>query len=235
MAVGSKTFPDDRSLANTADAALSPRVASVQDAGIVWFEILTVFALLEAVMWTPRSFVHGCLIGLEILAVVWFSFRRHSRAELGLRWPSRTGTIWILALGILGAVAIPAVGLLQGHSIPANPEWPRFHNLWPYVIWAFAQQFLLQSFFFARMESLVGQRWAVFVSTLLFTFAHLPNAALTAMTFAGALFFTEMFRRYRSIYPLGIAHALLGISIAYSFPDGIMHHMRVGLSYWQFH
>jgi len=26
----------------------------------------------------------------------------------------------------------------------------------------------------------------------------------------------------------------LGIAIAYSFPDSLMHHMRVGLSFWQF-
>jgi hypothetical protein len=53
------------------------------------------------------------------------------------------------------------------------------------------------------------------------------------MTLVGALFFTEMFRRYRSIYPLGLVHALLGIAIAYSFPNNLMHHMRVGLSFWQ--
>ena len=102
------------------------------------------------------------------------------------------------------------------------------------MIWAFAQQFLLQSFFFVRVEELAGDWWAVLASTVLFTLAHLPNMALTAMTFVGALFFTEAFRRYRSIYPLGIAHALLGIAIAYSFPDSIMHHMRVGLSDWHF-
>jgi hypothetical protein len=29
-------------------------------------------------------------------------------------------------------------------------------------------------------------------------------------------------------------HALLGIAIAYSFPDSLMHHMRVGLSFGRF-
>jgi membrane protease YdiL (CAAX protease family) len=69
---------------------------------------------------------------------------------------------------------------------------------------------------------------------VLFALLHLPNVPLTAMTLLGGLFFTEMFRTYRSLYPLGIAHALMGIAIAYSFPDSLMHHMRVGLSYWQF-
>jgi membrane protease YdiL (CAAX protease family) len=142
--------------------------------------------------------------------------------------------MWILGTGCVFAVAIPGIALVLGHSVPANPEWPRLHNLWPYVIWAFGQQFLLQSFLYLRLESLLGSRSAVAAATLLFTVAHLPNLPLTVLTFAGALFFTEMFRRYRSIYPLGIVHAMLGIAVAYTFPDSLMHHMRVGLSFWKF-
>ena len=199
-----------------------------------WLEILFVFAVFEGVLWTPRSIGHSLMIALVVAGVVWFSFRRNSRVELGLRWPSSAGTARILAIGALLAMAIPAGAILTAHPVPANPDWPKFENLWPYVIWAFAQQFLLQSFFYLRLESRMGARWAVAASTVLFTLAHLPNAPLTAMTFIGALFFTEMFRRHRSIYPLGIVHTLLGIAIAYSFSGPLMHHMRVGLSYWQF-
>jgi membrane protease YdiL (CAAX protease family) len=193
-----------------------------------------VFAIFEGVLWTPHSLGHSLLIGLVVVSVVWFSFRRNSHAELGLVWPSVEGTILCLAIGGVVTIAIPIAALLSGQSVPSNPDWPAFHNLWPYVIWAFAQQFLLQSFFFLRLESLLGSRWAVLGSTALFTVAHLPNVVLTLMTLGGALFFTTIFCEYRSIYPLGIVHALLGIAIAYSFPDSLMHHMRVGLSYWQF-
>ena len=72
------------------------------------------------------------------------------------------------------------------------------------------------------------------MSAVLFSLLHLPNWPLTALTLVGGLFFTEMFRTYRSLYPLGIVHAAMGIAIAYSFPDSLMHHMRVGLSYWRF-
>jgi membrane protease YdiL (CAAX protease family) len=235
MAVGSKSFPQDSVPEAIPVIAQPPSFSSTSTS--FWlrcFEILIVFGLLEAVMWTPRGLFHSCLIGLEVIAVVWLGLRRRSKEELGLVWPCRSGTVWILLVGVIAAVAIPGFALASGHPVPANAEWPRFQNLWPYVIWAFAQQFILQSFFFVRVEELAGGRWAVIASTLLFTLAHLPNMPLTTMTFVGALFFTEAFRRYRSIYPLGIAHALLGIAIAYSFPDSVMHHMRVGLSYWQF-
>ena len=235
MAVGSKSFPQD-SVPEAITVISPPSSFSLPSPRyrLVCLEILVVFGLLEAVMWTPRGFMHSVLIVLEVATVLWLGLGGRSKEELGLRWPSRNGTLWILVVGGLSAIAIPGFALLTGHSIPANADWPRFQNLWPYVIWAFAQQFLLQSFFFVRVEELAGDRWAVIASTLLFTVAHLPNITLTALTFVGALFFTEAFRRDRSIYPLGIVHALLGIAIAYSFPDSIMHHMRVGLSYWHF-
>jgi len=224
MAVGSKSFPQDAaaSLATVSGAKLSG-----------WAEVLLVFGLLEAVLWTPRSLFHSFLIASLVVSVTWFALRGHSRQELGLVWPSGRGAAWMLAVGCAAAAAIPVAALLLGQPLPANPDWPKFQNLWPYVIWAFAQQFLLLSFFYVRTESLVGTRSAIWASTILFTLAHLPNVTLTAMTLVGALFFTAMFRRYRSIYPLGIVHALLGIAIAYSFPNSLMHHMRVGLSFWQ--
>jgi membrane protease YdiL (CAAX protease family) len=235
MGVGSKSFPQESARPTVLESPC-PLVSSTSRKGsFVWLEILIVFGLLEAVMWTPRSAFHSCLIVLEVAVVLWLGLQGYSKAELGLVWPSRAGALRILLIGGAAAIAIPLLALATGHAVPANADWPQFKNLWPYVIWALAQQFLLQSFFFVRVESLVGSRWAVIASTLLFTLAHLPNAALTIMTFVGALFFTELFRRYRSIYPLGIVHAILGIAIAYSFPDSIMHHMRVGLSYWQFH
>jgi membrane protease YdiL (CAAX protease family) len=224
MAVGLKSLLQD----NVAGAAW---VGGGSLSG--WAEVFIVFALLEAVLWTPRSLFHSFLIVSLVVSVTWFALRGHSREELGLVWPSRRGMAWILAVGCAMAAAIPAVARLIGQAIPANPDWPKFQNLWPYVIWAFAQQFLLLSFFYVRTEALVGTRSAMWASTILFTLAHLPNVPLTAMTLVGALFFTEMFRRYRSIYPLGIVHALLGIAIAYSFPNSLMHHMRVGLSFWQ--
>jgi membrane protease YdiL (CAAX protease family) len=233
MFVGSKTFPQENASGPTSvsQQCSSPAIRRQWADGL---EILFVFTAFEGVLWTPRSLGHSLLIAVVVGAVAWFTLRRNSRVELGLVWSSAESATWIIAIGGLVALAIPAAAILSGHSVPANPYWPTLRTLWPYVIWAFAQQFLLQSFFYLRLESLLAPRWALVVSTLLFTVAHLPNLALTTMTFVGALFFTETFRRYRSIYPLGIVHALLGTAIAYSFPDSLMHHMRVGLSYWQF-
>lgn len=237
MAVGSKNFPPgdwtDGQVVAVGEPS-NPLRAQLRGER-AWAEILIVFALLEAILWTPQSREHTLLVVAVGACVLWFTLRGgYTKAELGLTWPSQQGTWLILAAGGVSALAIPLGALATGHPVPANPGWPEAANLWPYPIWAFLQQFLLQSFFYLRFEAVLGARRALLANTLLFTVAHLPNLTLTGMTLFGALFFTGMFRKYRSIYPLGIVHALLGIAIAYSFADTVMHHMRVGLGFWTF-
>jgi membrane protease YdiL (CAAX protease family) len=72
------------------------------------------------------------------------------------------------------------------------------------------------------------------MASTLFAAAHLPNPVLTTATFIGALFLCEMFRRYRSIYSLAIVHAMLGLTIAITTPDSLLHHMRVGIGYLRY-
>ena len=82
-----------------------------------------------------------------------------------------------------------------------------------------------------RLESALGSRRAVWAAALLFSAAHLPSPVLTLLSFIGGLVFCELFRRYRNILPLGLVHAMLGLTIAATFPDSLLHHMRVGLGY----
>jgi hypothetical protein len=58
---------------------------------------------------------------------------------------------------------------------------------------------------------------------------------LTFLSFIGGVLFCEMFRRYRNIFPLGLIHGTLGLTIAASLPDSLLHHMRVGLGYVLYH
>ena len=116
---------------------------------------------------------------------------------------------------------------------PSQPvPWRR---AWQYAIWALQQEFILQSFFYVRLESLLGSRRAAWGGALLFCIAHLPSPVLTLLGFIGGLLFCEMFRRYRNIFPLGLIHATLGLTIAASVPDSLLHHMRVGLGYILYH
>ena len=102
------------------------------------------------------------------------------------------------------------------------------------MLWALIQEFILQSFFFNRFEELYGSSAAVWIASTLFAAMHLPSPVLTIATLIGALFFCEMFRRYRNIYPLAIVHAMLGLTVAITTPDSLLHHMRVGIGYLRY-
>jgi membrane protease YdiL (CAAX protease family) len=135
----------------------------------------------------------------------------------------------ILVSGILLIVAIVFAGWLLRDLGPAQlVPWRR---AWKYAIWALEQEFILQSFFFVRLESLLGSRRAVMAAAFLFAIPHVPSPLLTGLSLIGGLLFCEMFRRYRNIFPLGLIHAAIGLTIAASLPDSLLHHMRVGLGY----
>jgi len=90
---------------------------------------------------------------------------------------------------------------------------------------------MAQSFFFVRFEEWLGGKRAVWVNAALFSAAHIPNPVLLPATFLGGLGFSEAFRRWRNVYPIWIAHAMLGMCIAAAFPTAWTHSMRVGISY----
>ena len=56
------------------------------------------------------------------------------------------------------------------------------------------------------------------MAALLFALAHLPNPILAPITLIWGLAACLLFLRYRNLYPLMIAHAILGITIAITIP-----------------
>jgi len=90
-------------------------------------------------------------------------------------------------------------------------------------------------FFFMRLLRLLESRKkAVLVTAGLFTLAHLPNPVLMPLVFVWGLIASAVFLRWRNLYTLGMAHAILGICIAVTVPGRIDHNMRVGLGYLQY-
>jgi len=193
------------------------------------FQVGLVFALIMVAVWTPPGRVNTVSNLFAALCILWFTVRgRYSVRQLGLARPG-SGAVVTVTCGAFLVVAIVLGGSAIHNLGPAQRvPWER---IWKYGLWALEQQFILQSFFYVRMESLLGSRRAVWGAALLFCLAHLPSPVLTLMSFIGGLFFCEMFRRYRNIFPLGMVHAALGLTIAACLPDSLLHHMRVGIGY----
>ena len=97
------------------------------------------------------------------------------------------------------------------------------------------QEFILQSILFLRLESVLGSRRAVIATASLFALVHIPSPILAPLAFLGGILFCEFFRRWRNLFPLGILHAALGLTVAASLPDKWLHHMRVGIGYLTMH
>ena len=211
-------------------SVVSPqRLQPVASAGIssvgLAFQVGLVFALIMVAVWTPPGRINTVSNLFAALCILWFTVRgRYSVRELGLAQPG-SGAVVTVMCGAFLMVAIVVIGSAIHNLGPAQRvPWER---IWKYALWALEQQFILQSFFYVRMESLLGSRRAVWGSSLLFSAAHLPSPVLSFMSFIGGLLFCEMFRRYRNIFPLGFVHAALGLTIAASLPDSLLHHMRV--------
>ena len=199
-----------------------------------YLPIALTFTTIMAAVWSPDGIVKVLWMSLATVCVVGFTFAGgYTAKELGLIRPQAADTARILGAGAVLALAIPAVAAFIPHVGP--PRALPIRGLWLYAIWALLQQFMLQSFFYLRLEALTGRRWSIPLAATLFAAAHVPNPILTPATFVGALFFTEMFRRYRSIYALAAVHTVLGLTIAATFSDHFLHHMRVGLGYITFH
>ncbi|MCU1298148.1 MAG: hypothetical protein JWO91_2426 [Acidobacteriaceae bacterium] len=209
-------------------SALNPaHWASLAEVGLVFGAIL-------GAVWTEFGFLNSCFILLAAASVVVFSMRGAlSLRDLGLRHPFRgmfpiliSGAVLVISIGLVG----PAT-LKVGGPVFALP----LAKAWTYVIWALLQEFILQSFFFVRLESVVGSRRATVISALLFAAVHVPSPVLTIASFVGGLIFCEMFRRYRNLFPIGLIHGALGLTIAASLPAAWLHHMRVGIGFLSYH
>jgi Type II CAAX prenyl endopeptidase Rce1-like len=228
MASESKSFVEQGSCVSSTEVAGDRPASNL----LSLLEIGLVFGLILVAVWTPQGRINSVVSLAAAALVIVLAFHAHSPEELGLAHPF-SGALVTLAAGALLVLVITASGSFTRVVGPPQPlPW---YRAWQYAIWALLQQFILQSFMYLRLESVVGSRRAVAASAVLFSVAHIPNPWLVALSLMGALFFCEMFRRYRNIFSLGLVHAALGLTIAASLPDRWLHHMRVGLGYLRYH
>ncbi len=233
MAVESKSFP----VAATPLPGVTIRVqrVGIQHAfrrHLTWAQVIIAFLVIECAVWAARLSVRSrWALAAGVIVVVFALLDRPSLRRLGLGLPNAMGTGLMLGVGFIGAVLMMFLARWAGGAVPANPLFPNMHLAWQYMIWALVQEFMLQSFFFTRCEELFGSSTAVWVTATFFAAVHVPNMILTTFTLIGGLFFCEMFRRYRSIYLLGIVHAVLGLTLSATIPQSLLYHMRVGIGF----
>jgi membrane protease YdiL (CAAX protease family) len=199
-------------------------------------ELLVAYTLILITAWTSgrtQRFLFYASGGWILLNSI---FPRRTRKLVGFRLSGLQHSWWIAATVLAAggfAVAIAAdVGTLQ---LPSRIEQLPV-RIFGYVVWSFVQQYILQDYFLQRLRRLTAHTSIAVVTTgLLFALAHLPNPLLTIAALVWGVTSCALFMRYRDIYSLGVAHAVLGLCIAFTVPDAMHHGMRVGSGYMTYH
>jgi membrane protease YdiL (CAAX protease family) len=195
-------------------------------------EIALIYGLILAVEWTPRPLQRVLWIAAatSVAAILWRSF--DGWQALGFRAANFGRSLWIaVAALVLAAAAVAVAARMHTLLAPAGPR-AFLATYCAYALWSGVQQFLLQGVFLLRFQRLIPRpAAAVLVASVLFALAHLPNPVLAPITLVWGCAACLLFVRYRNLYPLMIAHAILGITVAITIPGPVDHNMRVGLGY----
>ena len=191
------------------------------------------FAAILLVLWLPTrdQLILGPVALLVPLGMV--LAKRPTAMELGLGLRGFISSLWILpaAVGLTIASRLVAQRIGTFHALYSAD----IRHAGGYVLWTFYQQFLLQDYFMPRLARILSSNGAIAVAAVLFALAHLPNPSLTIATLVWGAASCLLFRRYRSLYVLGLAQGILGLSFGVCVPDYMHHHMRVGLGYLRYH
>jgi hypothetical protein len=195
-------------------------------------EIAIAYGLILIVIWTPRPAQRllWVVAAGSIAVMICLSF--DGVKAMGLRRENFFRSLWVVGAALLAAlVAVTLAGRLHTLHLPKGPIL-FIETYWAYALWTFVQQFLMQCFFLLRLLRLFpGPKSAALAAAGLFALAHLPNPILTSVTLLWGFAACLVFLRYRNLYPLAMAHAILGITVAITVPGPVDHNMRVGLGY----
>jgi hypothetical protein len=195
-------------------------------------ELGVVYGMILLVIWTPRPVQRSLwmvAVG-TVAAIVYFSF--DGLKAMGLGRENLLRSLWVAGAALAASAVAVAISLkLHTLHVPDGPV-AFVKTYWGYALWSFVQQFLMQCFFLARVKRLLpGGRSAALATAIIFALAHLPNPILTPLTLLWGFAACLLFLHDRNLYPLALAHAILGITVAITVPGPVVHNMRVGLGY----
>jgi hypothetical protein len=200
-------------------------------------ELAIGWVLIMLVIWTPKPaqrVLYWLPVGF-ILAAGWLRFE--SWDAMGFRLRNFLRSSWVILASLaLGAAAWTVAAHFGTLHAPAGGVSGFVATYIGYAIWSVVQQMLLLSFFLARFLRLIPNRYlAALAAASIFCLAHLPNPVLTPLTLIWGMVSCLVFLRFRNIWTLGLAHAVLGITVAIAFTANATHGMRVGLGYITYH
>ncbi len=191
-------------------------------------EPAALFLFIMGYIWIWRE--HHPHLWVAILACLLLSHLLHGESARGLgfgRERLNECTHRFAPLLTVLALAMLAGGLLLNTTRRMAPE-QAFLALFAYLPWGVVQQYLINGYFLNRFDRAFSPRTSAWLTAALFAAAHTPNWFLMSVGLAGGWCSTQVYRRHRNLYFLGMAHAAIGFLLFVTVPDSISHHLQVG-------
>jgi hypothetical protein len=202
---------------------------------ISWIEVVATWGLIEATIWTTSKAQLRLFWLAASFIVVTTVIHRPKLDELGLTIRGLAASVWVIPAALAVAIAAGLIAWSAGSLHPLFGSQGALSHSSAYILWAVFQQFILQSYFFLRLERLLKSGpVAALLSSAIFCLVHIPNPVLVSVCLIAGWFACEVFRRNRNIYALGVAHGIIGLTIALTIPDNVQRHMRVGVGYYRY-
>ena len=173
------------------------------------------------------------------LALMIFSHRtRHETLrDLGFRTDNFVRALKLLILPVL---VFAAVALIVGWRLGGHINFSRWRpdrylvvQLLIGVVWALAQQYVLQGFLNRRAVALFGRGWmSILLIGVVFGALHLPNIWLAVITLIGGAIWAAVYQREPNLFALAVSHAVMTWFVISTLPPSLLQHLRVGLRYF---
>ena len=132
-------------------------------------------------------------------------------------------------------VAVPVI-LIAGAALDGwhFPSWTHAAITLPAsAAWGTAQQYGLLCVFYRRLHELLGSAAAATVgAALIFSFFHLPNGFLMAVTLVAGAVACMLYRREPNVPAIGVIHAVVSFTLYYALPYDVTTGLRVGPGYF---
>lgn len=183
-----------------------------------WFEITAV------IITGLFKFIFVNVLELQLLFIIvsivfWASYiaYRYTKNSSLLDYWGFTKNNFLKSFKNTGIFALICIVIFITYGIYNQFQVDKLHLLYVlilYPIWGTIQQFMVMSLVLGNLKDMVSAKIPlvilILISSLLFSAVHIPSLTLMLITFILALYYSQLFLKFRNLLPLGLFHGMIG-------------------------